>query len=75
VDANGRVIVAWDENVNGVRKAASVAVAASGQFAKAEPIGDGSYPVLEAADGGMIVAWTSGPPKESVIKVRRIQQR
>jgi hypothetical protein len=73
VDATGRVIVAWDETVNGVRNAASVAVTAPGQFAKAAPIGEGSYPVLQSADGGMIAAWTSGPPKESVINVRRIQ--
>jgi hypothetical protein len=72
-DGAGRVIVAWDETVNGVRTVAAATLAAPGQFTKAAPIGDGSYPVLQAADGGMIAAWTSGPPKDSVIKVRRIQ--
>ena len=75
VDVSGRVIVSWDEVVNGVRRAASVAMAATGPSAKVESIGDGSYPVLAAADDGMIAAWTSGPPKESVIKVRRLQER
>jgi hypothetical protein len=73
VDAAGRVSIAWDETVNGVRQAASVIMNASHQFAKPQSIGDGIYPVMAAADGGMIAAWTAGAPKESVIKVRRIQ--
>lgn len=32
-----------------------------------------AYPVMAAADRGLIAAWTSGTPTQSVIKVRRIK--
>jgi hypothetical protein len=71
VDSNGRVVIAWDEAVNGVRQAASVAAEPGGTFAKASVIGEGTYPVMAKADGAMVTAWTSGPTASSVIRVQR----
>lgn len=74
VDANGRVVIAWDEAINGVRQAASVTRSADGTFAKAVAIGDGTYPVMTSSDGSVVTAWTSGAVNQTVIKVRRLQQ-
>ena len=71
VDGSGRVFVAWDESVGGVRKAA---VARLGGSNKPELLGDAtSYPVMTATSAGLVVAWTSGPPDRSTIGVRVIQ--
>jgi hypothetical protein len=71
IDANGRVGIAWDEAVNGVRQAVSITADAAGKFGKATAIGEGVYPVMTNADGAMVTAWTSGPAASSVIKVQR----
>jgi hypothetical protein len=81
VDGRGRVFIAWDEVTAGVRRAAIVRVTAGAQatptFGKPTLIaesGPSSYPVMAAVDGGVVAAWTSGPPNQSVIKVKRIEQ-
>lgn len=71
VDAAGRVVIAWDEAVNGVRQAVSIATEPGNKFAKARVIGEGVYPVMTKADGAMVTAWTSGPAASPVIKVQR----
>lgn len=71
VDANGTVVIAWDETVNGVRQAVSITADAAGKFGKATAIGEGVYPVMTNAVGAMVTAWTSGPAASSVIKVQR----
>jgi hypothetical protein len=73
VDANGRVLIAWDESINGARQAASVTRSPGGRFTKALTIGAGTYPVMTAAGGAVIAAWTAGAPNQTVIKVRRLQ--
>jgi len=71
VDGSDRVFVGWDEAVNGVRRAAIAMMNAS---RKPELLGDASsYPVMAATGSGVIAAWTSGSPSESVIKVRRLK--
>jgi hypothetical protein len=71
VDAGGRVVIAWDEAVNGVRQAVSSSAGAGGAFAKASVIGEGTYPVMAKAEGAMVTAWTSGPAASAVIRVQR----
>ena len=79
IDGRGRAVVAWDEVRSGVRQPAMCRVMMSreGQ-ANFGPIvtlseGPGSYPVLAAVPGGLVAAWTSGPPDRSVIAVRVIE--
>ena len=71
VDSAGRVVIAWDETVTGVRQAVSIAAEPGARFSKARVIGEGTYPVMAKADGAMVTAWTSGPAASSVIKVQR----
>jgi hypothetical protein len=71
VDSTGRVVIAWDEAVNGVRQAVSISREPGAKFAKASVIGEGTYPVMAKADGAMVTAWTSGPAASSVIRVQR----
>jgi hypothetical protein len=71
IDAAGRVAIAWDEAVNGVRQAVSISAEPGARFAKARVIGEGTYPVMAKAGGAMVTAWTSGPAASSVIKVQR----
>ena len=73
LNSDGRVVIVWDEAVNGARQAASVTVAGDGKFSKASTIGAGTYPVLAPSDAAMVAAWTSGTPAQSVIQVRRLQ--
>jgi hypothetical protein len=75
VDGSGQVFVGWDEVRNGARTAGIVAVAPGGAtFAAPESLGPATmYPVMAAADRGLVAAWTSGTPAQSVIKVRRVK--
>ena len=76
VDGSGQVFVGWDEVRNGARSAASWLSARKApqrsehRRALAPPR---SYPVMAAVDRGLIAAWTSGTPDQSVIKVRVIK--
>ena len=76
-DGTGRLFFAWDEVRAGVRTAAvtDATAAASGAltFAPAAPLAPGGptqYPVMAPLARGVVVAWTSGAPGASVIKVR-----
>jgi hypothetical protein len=66
IDARGRVMVAWDEVINGTRTAAAREVTHAGsrvEFGptiKIDEAGSAMYPVLAAVDHGWIVAWTTG---------------
>jgi hypothetical protein len=80
VDGRGRVVIAWDEVIAGVRRAAFVPVTAGAStpatFGTPTVIAEStpsSYPVLAAIDGGLVAAWTSGTPDRSTIGVRVIQ--
>jgi hypothetical protein len=80
IDRAGGVFIAWDEVIEGARRAGIVALTSSAPgtvaFGKPERVADtvpSVYPVLAAVENGMIAAWTSGTPGQSVIKVRRIK--
>jgi hypothetical protein len=72
LDPAGRIVIAWDEVDAGARRAAYTAIGSGGTFGQPRIIGDGTYPVIAAADGGLVAAWTSGPPAQAVIKTRRL---
>ncbi|MGE0360978.1 MAG: methyltransferase domain-containing protein [Vicinamibacterales bacterium] len=79
-DAHGRVVVAWDEVLDGVRIAA---------FVTGEPTSDGAvrfgrpqrlvpgagptlYPVLAAVGDEVVAVFTAGAPSASTIRVARL---
>jgi len=75
VDGSGRVVVAWDERIDGRRVvAARVISPAHSPTAPVLMLADGEagqYPVLAAGQAGLLAAWATGGDG-SVIKVRRI---
>jgi hypothetical protein len=71
IDASGRVVVAWDEVKDGARRAV-FSTAIGSTFSTPQIIGDGTYPVVAAADGGVVAAWTSGVANQAMIKVKRL---
>ena len=75
IDGSGQVFVGWDEVRNGARSAGIVSAGAKGAaFGTPESLGPATmYPVMAAAERGLVAAWTSGTPDQSVIKVRRIK--
>jgi hypothetical protein len=78
VDGSGRVVVAWDEIIGGVRTAAYATGVAQpdGRVTFGPPAriaaGPTAYPVMAVAPRGVVAAWTAGPPTASSIHVRRI---
>jgi hypothetical protein len=78
IDRRGRAVVAWDELRNGVRTGALRRSLApqSATFGEAEILDDAepaTYPAMALATSGIVVAWTSGTPQSSRIKVRVIE--
>ena len=80
LDSQGRIAVAWDEVRNGVRGAAfsrmTSAAGAPPAFGAIQTLGTGgpsAYPVLAAAEKGLVAVWTSGAPANATIKVRVIE--
>jgi hypothetical protein len=74
--AQGEVVVVWDEQVPGTRRIALARGTLNGagivQFVR-EPIDDSApatYPVLAAADGGLLVAWASGSSGQTVLRTQ-----
>jgi hypothetical protein len=80
LDGAGHLVAVWDELANGTRRVAMAQGSASSAAAPftrqalggAEP---GVYPVVAHTSDGMIVAWTSGAPAASVIRVERLAAR
>jgi hypothetical protein len=79
VDAQGRVVIAWDEVRNGVRGAAySRMTSAAGVAPAFGPIqllgasGPSAYPVLATTSKGLVAVWTAGPPDKATITVKSI---
>jgi hypothetical protein len=77
----GSLVVAWDEQINGSRRVVMSKTVPVNQgparFTRV-PVGitdRGEYPVVAAADDGYLIAWTSGPPTQSVIRVERMTTR
>jgi len=76
IDAQGSLLAVWDEAANGRRQVvvshATAVATASPRFTREVIRGAGSdqYPVVAATDEGGVVAWVSGAPEKSVIRVR-----
>lgn len=84
VDAGGRVLIAWDEFMNGQRIAAMRTIAAPNAGPNAPHAGPvvtlasgaaEQYPAIAATRDGAIAVWTSGPSTTPTIAVRRITTR
>jgi hypothetical protein len=77
VDRAGRIVVAWDEVVDGQRVSVAREVktgsgdAAFGPVVKLAPDGPAMYPVLAATSTGILSVWTTGGEASS-IRVRTI---
>ena len=81
VGLRGEITVAWDEQAGGARRVAlargaldpsGVARLVRQTIVDAAPA---VYPVLGAVDDGMVVAWTSGPGGQTVIRAERLDNR
>jgi hypothetical protein len=72
IDARGRVLVAWDEVVNGARTAAAREIAHSatginfGPIRRLDEEGSALYPVLAATEQGWLAVWTTGGTASTV---------
>ena len=82
VDSSGRVVVAWDELVNGRRVATAREVKrqADGTASFGEPIdlapGESAvYPVLAATADALVAVWTSGSGEQSTVRARTLRLR
>lgn len=80
LDAQGRIVVAWDEVRSGVRGAAFSRMTgtadATPEFGAIQTLGNNgpsAYPVLAASSKGLVAVWTSGPPASATISVRVIE--
>ena len=78
IDGAGSIFVGWDEVRSGARAAGLVQITSSASgavtFGAPQAIGEATaYPVMAPAERGLVAAWTSGPPNQSVIKVRRLK--
>jgi hypothetical protein len=80
VGLSGEIAVAWDEQAGGARRVALArgAIDPSGVARLVrQTIVDAApavYPVLGAVDDGMVVAWTSGPGGQTVIRAERLEK-
>jgi hypothetical protein len=80
VGQRGEITVAWDEQTGGTRRIALARGTAdrSGVVSLVrQTIVDAApavYPVLGAVDDGMVVAWTSGPSGQTVIRTERFDR-
>ena len=80
VGLRGEITVAWDEQAGGTRRVAlgrgtldanGVVSLARQTIVDAAPA---TYPVLGAVEDGMVVAWTSGPSGQTVIRAERLDK-
>jgi hypothetical protein len=81
INRRGSLLVTWDEQANGTRRVvAAQGVPAGGEVVdlKRQSVGDSArseYPAVAAVDDGFAMAWTSGPPAQSVVRIERIITR
>jgi hypothetical protein len=79
VAGDGTIVVAWDESGDGSRRIAYARGTTNTDgvvsFQRVAPgrIEPGMYPVLAAVSGGVLMAWTTGDPAKSVIRVEKVQ--
>lgn len=79
LDGSGRLVAAWDELAGGMRRVAVAEArpAATPTFAR-QLLSEreaAMYPVVARSTRGVVVAWTSGGPATSVIRVARLGAR
>ena len=79
LDPRGRIVVAWDESVNGRRTAVvrELRREAGDRVAFGEPVTLATqepavYPVLAPTSSGLVAAWTAGSGDSSTIAVRTL---
>jgi len=81
IDAHGAVVATWDEQTKGTRRVVLGRAVGSGRgpvrFTREILSGPGAavYPVVAALENAVVVAWTSGPPERSTIRVERVPWR
>ena len=80
VDGAGRVVVAWDELIDGRRIASAreVKVQSNGTATFGDPIdlapGESAvYPVLAATDRSLVAVWTTGSGEQSTVHARTLR--
>jgi hypothetical protein len=72
------LLIAWDEQANGTRRIVAAEGASDGRdgvrFTRVAIGGDerGEYPMVSSVDDAFVIAWTSGAPAQSVIRVDRV---
>jgi hypothetical protein len=76
--SDGSLIVAWDESGVGTRRIVygRGVLDASGRptFARVALAGEaGAYPMIVTTKAGALVAWTTGAPDASVIRLARVR--
>jgi hypothetical protein len=74
---NGSVVITWDEGEAGLRRVVTATGVSDGGAPRLSrrvlsATGLATYPVVARADGGFVLAWTSGPAASSVIRTQRI---
>jgi hypothetical protein len=79
VQRTGRLVVAWDESVDGRRVAAARELtlhaenrATFGEIVRLAPRGDALYPVLAATTDGLVAVWTTAG-SASRVEARRVR--
>ena len=76
IGRNGRIVIAWDEVMDGVRRAARLDATATGatelEFGTPQRLTEGSsaYPMLVTTSTGLLAAWTDGTGVGAAIAVR-----
>jgi hypothetical protein len=78
VAADGALVLAWDESGGGSRRIVHgrgvLDERGRASFSRAALSGEtGVYPAIAAAQAGPLVAWTSGAPDRSVIRLTRLR--
>ncbi len=77
IDGRGRLLATWDEMRSGTRRVMTAlgTADAAGRvtFARGTALAEvGSYPVVVPTPAGWLVAWTTGAPDQSVIRLATI---
>ena len=77
IDPEGRIVVAWDELVQGRRNAVARVLtrgadgsAAFGDVITLDTDGVAAYPVLAATTRGLVAVWTTGSGEQSKVRTR-----
>jgi hypothetical protein len=76
VTAKDEIVAVWDEQAPGTRRIVTARgtlnAAGVARFVR-QPIDDAApatYPIIAAADGGTVIAWTSGPSGQTILRTK-----